>query len=83
METQKSLAMFRRAPLPRLFSIVSPWWLAGLALGLHAAAVFLLPLFTRWSVAMETAAGSFGATLLVVFLLHLLGGRLARPRAQQ
>lgn len=76
------LGRFRRAPLPRLFSAASPWWLGGLALGAHAAVTILLPMFTAAALDWRDAAVSLGATWALLLVLHWAGGRLARPEAQ-
>jgi len=81
-EIDAALARFRRAPLPRLFSAISPWWLGGLALGAHAAAFFLLPTFTSTSLAWQNAVLSLGVTWVLLIAVHWVGGRLARLGAQ-
>ncbi|MFM1945714.1 MAG: hypothetical protein RI897_4696, partial [Verrucomicrobiota bacterium] len=52
---EQALGRFRRSPLPWAFSVVSPWWMAGLSLVAVAAAVLLLPRFTDVSLDWKKA----------------------------
>jgi DNA segregation ATPase FtsK/SpoIIIE, S-DNA-T family len=81
VQAEQDAARFRRLPLPRWFSLFSPWLLAGLAVALHVLAAVLLPLIGQPSVSWDRAALSLGATLAAILLLHLLGRQTAWARA--
>ncbi|MGA1237137.1 MAG: FtsK/SpoIIIE domain-containing protein [Limisphaerales bacterium] len=80
---EQALGRFRRSPLPWAFSVVSPWWMAGLSLVVVVAAVLLLPRFTDVSLDWKKAGIGLGGFWFVLLVLHGLGGRLAKSSATE
>lgn len=83
-QAQQHLARLRRSPLPRLFSLVSPWILVVVLLAGHVAAG-LLPVL-RGSSLEFAAVKPLGLSLVVCLAalagLHALARKLARPAAR-
>jgi ABC-type multidrug transport system fused ATPase/permease subunit len=80
--TQASLAQFRRLLLPQLFSLLNPWLIATVFVGLGATSVPLLRHFGSPTTSWPQAIVSLAVAALCLLALHWLGRHRARPAAQ-
>jgi hypothetical protein len=80
-ETGHALDRFRRLPGPLVFRLLPLWGWIGLIVFGAIGGVVLLPRFVGASVQLPHVIGAAVGALILVFLLHLLGGRQAARAA--
>ena len=81
-DSLRQLRKFRRAPLPFLFSLLPPGWLAAMLAAAHVGAALLLPRFALPGFTWQHASVSFVACLGGAGVLHFLGRLAARSSAR-